>query len=111
MMQNAQPMVQQPRVPQAQVYAPQAPAQWQAAPAPSKVRGVSGATLTRFVLPSPESLGVTANVTSAPPPQAARTVDWQAIQNRLASLKVLSYDKKPVQEGFRVQIVLPTADP
>ena len=57
--------------PSPQARAPQ-PTQWQAPaqlasgisaqPLPSKVRGVAGTVAAKFVLPSPEALGVTANL-------------------------------------------------
>ena len=60
-----------PQAPPPQARAP-LPSQWQAPaqlasgtsaqPLPSKVRGVSGTVAAKFVLPSPETLGVAANL-------------------------------------------------
>ena len=82
---------------------PQSPA-WQARP-PATARGVSAEPApTRFVLSSPDVLGVKAQ---AP----AVHVDWTAIQARLDRLRVVSYKKKPAASGVCVTLHLPTANP
>ena len=94
-----------PYRPQAQVYAPQAP-QWQAP-------GVAAQTLTaKFVLPTPEALGVSANLNVPQPPAPTTQVDWGVIQTRMERLGVLRYKKDPISAvAVRVTITLPTNDP
>jgi hypothetical protein len=105
-----------------QAYAQQ-PTQWQMPspanlasgvapqPLPAKARGVSAEAPTKFVLPSPEVLGVTANLNL--PKQAAPTtqIDWNQIQARMDRLRVLRYQKDSLPGGVRVQMLLPTSDP
>jgi hypothetical protein len=107
--------------PQPQAMAPQS-TQWQA-PAylasrvnppqlPAKVRGVSADLPAKFVLPSPEALGVTANLNLPQPAAATTRVDWNQIQSRMEQLKVLRYEKDCVPAGgVRVSMLLPTSDP
>jgi hypothetical protein len=90
-----------PQVPQ--------PTAWQATqPLPVKARGVAAEPApAKFVMPSPETLGVTA-AAAAPMPQ----VDWQQIQARMARLGVLRYRKDALPTGgCQVTLLLPTADP
>ena len=85
------------------------PTVWQPAELPAKVRGVSADPVpTKFVLPSPEALGVATTVSV---PQAA-PVDWRQIQARMERLGVLRYQKIPVPKGgCQVTLLLPTVDP
>lgn len=98
---------------QPQSYAPPANMQWQAsgpAAPPAKVRGVSADPVAKFVLPSPQALGVSTSL-SLPQPTAAK-VDWNQIQTRMERLKVLAYDKDRPQPGVvRVKMLVATADP
>ncbi len=99
--------------------APQA-TQWQVPrPAPIQqpplgiARGVSQEPTApaKFVLPSPQALGVstTFNLPAAP---VAAPVDWNQIQARIERLGVLKYEKERVgPDLIRVRLVLPTADP
>jgi hypothetical protein len=102
--------------------APQ-PTQWQAPsnaslaagvapqPLPAKVRGVSadGPTVKKFLMPSPEALGV--NV-SAPPLVVIAAIDWTLIQSRMERLGVLQYKKSALTNGgVRVTMLLPTSNP
>ncbi|MSQ97061.1 MAG: hypothetical protein EXR98_21255 [Gemmataceae bacterium] len=76
-------------------------------PQPTKARGVSAEPVSaKFVLPSPESLGVTAHLQPAAP-----VVDWNAIQARMDRLGVLRYQKDHLPAGgVRVMLLLPTID-
>jgi len=115
--------------PQPQAFAPQ-PTQWQAPaspaylasgvprqslgtkqPLPAKARGVSADPPAKFVLPSPEALGVTANLNLRLSPAPNTPVDWNQIQARMERLGVLRYEKDRQQEGVRVMMLLPTSDP
>jgi hypothetical protein len=82
-------------------------------PMPAKARGVSAEpTLTKFVLPSPEALGVSANPPRPQPDAAKPQVDWNTIQAHMDRLGVLRYQKDRLGAGgVRVLILLPTADP
>ncbi|MBI2804815.1 MAG: hypothetical protein HYX68_07510 [Planctomycetes bacterium] len=86
-----------------------APTPWQAPARPTfTARGVSGAPApARFVMPSPEALGVTAPKQAAPDGQ----IDWRAIQARVEKLRVIRYKKQVLSEGVCVTLFLPTADP
>jgi hypothetical protein len=77
---------------------------------PAKVRAVSADVPVKFVMPSPEALGVSAhlNVTQANP---TAPVDWNQIQARMERLKVVRYEKDRLPGGVRVRMVLPTSDP
>jgi len=115
--------------PQPQAFAPQS-TQWQAPlspaylasgvpkqslgtrqPLPTKARGVSADPPVKFVLPSPEALGVTANLNLRPPAAPNTPVDWNQIQARMERLGVLRYEKDRQQVGVRVMMLLPTSDP
>jgi len=80
------------------------PASWQARP-PATARGVAADNgPSRFVLSSPDALGVKAQ---APAVQ----VDWSAIQTRLERLRVVTYKKNTEGPGVRVTLHLATANP
>jgi hypothetical protein len=110
--------------PQPQAFAPQ-PTQWQAPPSPAylasglnprplpaKARGVSADPPAKFVLPSPEALGVTVNLNPRPSAAPNTPVDWNQIQARMERLGVLRYEKDRQQVGgVRVTMLLPTSDP
>ena len=116
--------------PQPQAFAPQ-PTQWQAPPAPAylasgvprqslgtrqplpaKARGVSADPPPKFMLPSPEALGVTANLNLRQSAAPNTPVDWNQIQARMERLGVLRYEKDRQQlGGVRVMLLLPTSDP
>ena len=103
-MQPARPPVQQPQPPQ--------PTAWNAMqPLPAKVRGVAADQPPRkFVLPSPEALGVATNV--SPAPSAQTRIDWNHVQARMERLGVLRYQKELVPScGCRVTLLLRSADP
>src|ERR1700722_20979448 len=97
----------------APVYQPQfaqqpQPTVWQPAqPLPVKARGVAAEPApTKFVLPSPEALGVATNV-KVPP---ALPVDWNQIQTRMARLGVIRYQKNALSAGgIRVTLSLATS--
>ena len=112
-MMPGQPMPVRTLAPQSQAYVPQ-PAQWQT-PAhlmPAKVRGVSAEAPRAFALPSPETLGVSANLNLAQPAVTKTQVDWNQIQARMERLNVLKYEKDLPQAGvIRVKMLLPTSDP
>ena len=96
--------------PQPQMAQQPQPAVWQATqPMPTKMRGVSAEpAAAKFVLPSPEALGVATKVQLPPAP----AVDWTQIQARMARLGVVRYRKDPSPKGgIRATLVLPTADP
>jgi hypothetical protein len=96
---------------------------------PAKVRGVSAepspAPLpVKFVLPSPEALGLATPLTvkgpSAPPVPNVPNVpnvpavrlDWNQAHARMERLGVLRFQKDhPPTGGVRVTLLLPTADP
>ena len=59
---------------------------------------------SRFVLSSPDALGVKAQASAA-------QVDWNAIQARLERLRVVTYKKNTEGPGVRVTLHLPTANP
>jgi hypothetical protein len=89
---------------------------------PAKVRGVAPEPMPapqaqpaplpppappKFVLPSPEALGIAAN-----PPAAATPIDWNQVHARMEKLGVLRYEKSTVPSGgVRVVLLLPMADP
>jgi hypothetical protein len=80
-------------------------------PLPAKVRGVSAdaPAVKKFMLPSPEALGVTF---AAPPPPVQAQVDWSLIQSRMERLGVLQYKKSALPSGgVRVVMLLPTTNP
>ena len=96
------------QAPQAQAYVPQ-PAQWQT---PKKTRAVSADPIARFVLPSPETLGVTVRLNPPQPISTQASVDWNQIQSRMERLRVLRYEKDRLPAGgVRVRMLLPTSDP
>jgi hypothetical protein len=118
-----------PLAPQPQARMPQ-PTQWQASPTrmpspaflasganprpvPATVRGVSAdpPRVSKFVLPSPEALGVRTSLKT--PATAAPTlqVDWNQIQARMERLRVLRYEKDRQAGGVRVMLLLPTSNP
>jgi hypothetical protein len=80
-------------------------------PLPAKVRGVSAdaPAVKKFMMPSPEALGVT--VTDSPG-AAKSPVDWMLIQSRMERLGVLQYKKNALSTGgVRVMMMLPTSNP
>ena len=92
-------------IPQPQYAQQPQPAVWQPAqPLPVKVRGVAAEPApTRFVLPSPEALGVATNIKMPPAP----VVDWSQIQARMARLGVVRYQKNALSTGgIRVTLLL-----
>jgi hypothetical protein len=104
--------------------ATQQPPQWQAPspaylasgasaqPLPAKARGVMAdlPAVRKFLLPSPESLGV--SVSASPPPAAKVQVDWKQIQSRMERLGVLRYKKNALPNGgVGVSMLLQTSDP
>ena len=73
---------------------------------------MSAETVSKFFVPSPESLGVSANLNLQATPAPTRQVDWNQIQARMERLKVLRYEKDRPQAGVvRVKMLLPTSDP
>lgn len=96
---------------QPQPYAPQ-PTPWQQArPPASKARGVSAEVSAKFVLPSPEALGVSPPVPASQLAAVTAPVDWNQIQARMEQLRVLKFEKERLSGGVRVVLVLPTSDP
>jgi hypothetical protein len=79
---------------------------------PAKVRGVSADVPPKFVLPSPEALGVSVNLNLPPADAPKARVDWNQIQSRLERLGVLRYEKERIPAGgVRISMLLPTGDP
>jgi hypothetical protein len=89
---------------------PPAPTQWQQAPPPSVVRGVAPTAPTappKFVLPTPQALGVATSV-NVPTAETPVRVDWNQIQSRLQRLNVVEYHKVAASTGgIQVTLVLP----
>jgi hypothetical protein len=85
-----------------------APTTWQTPPIASVVN--PRPTLARFVLPSPEALGVSVSLTGAQPAPATQ-VDWNAVQARMERTGVLRYKKEALPGGVRVTLTLRTSDP
>jgi hypothetical protein len=88
--------------------------------APAKVRGVAPDPVPaplppappRFVLPSPESLGIATSVPVPAPSAAAAPIDWNQAHARMEKLGVLRYEKSSLPAGgVRVVLLLPMADP
>ena len=86
-------------------------------PNAGKVRGVSAdpqpAPITaKFVMPSPQALGVSTELSSRPLVPLPAQVDWNQIQSRMERLGVLRFEKDRASDGVvRVRLLLPTADP
>lgn len=81
----------------------------QTQPVPVRTRGVSAEAPAKFVLPSPQALGVTVSLHS---PAVKAPIDWNLIQSRLERLGVLRYEKNILSaDGVRVVLLLPTSDP
>lgn len=73
---------------------------------------MNNATISKFVLPSPESLGVSQLSVSQPAAAPTSPVDWGVVQSRMERLRVLRYKKVDVSAQIvRVTITLPTSDP
>ena len=88
-----------------------------AGPLPAKFRGVAPEAAPvpppppKFVLPTPEALGIATNIpmpSQASPPPA---VDWNQVHARMERLGVLRYHKEAAPGGVRVTLLLPMADP
>jgi hypothetical protein len=79
-------------------------------PAPAVVRGVSAEppAVKKFLMPSPEALGITAAVPAVIPTAA---INWGQIQTCMERLGVLQYKKTPIANGVRVSMLLPTSSP
>jgi hypothetical protein len=99
--------VQQERIQQGRPNASPAPTTWQT-PVAAVVNPRQ--TLANFVLPTPEALGVTADLTAAQP-AAPGQVDWNAVQARMERTGVLRYRKEALPGGVRVTLTLRTSDP
>ena len=125
--QMMQGMPMPPLAPQPQAMMPQ-PTQWQPMrmpspanlaagvspqPVPAIVRGVSAdpRPAAKFVLPSPEALGVSTSLSVPQPAVPKLQVDWNQIQARMERLRVLRYEKDRQPAGVRVTLLLPTNDP
>lgn len=86
-------------------------------PRPLIVRGVSqdpapAPTVKKFVMPSPEELGVATTMSLTRQPAASAPIDWNALHARMERLGVLKYEKAPIPAGgVRVVLLLPTSDP
>lgn len=97
-------------------YLPQRPQAMPTKPAPAAPmwtpNPANHTTFSKFVVPSPEALGVSAQLSFSQPTASATSVDWGAIQARLERLGVLRYKKSDVSSQIvRVTITLPTSDP
>ncbi len=111
--QFAPPMVQAPP-PRTQPMPAAQPTQWQTSgipKPPAVVRGVAPETPPKYVLPRPESLGVSTSL-NLQPAAAPAPVDWTQIQARMERVGVVGYDKDRSTPGIvRVTLTLRTADP
>ena len=69
--------------------------------------------IQKFVLPSPQSLGVSTSLSlPTPKTEAAPVVDWRQIQTRMERLGVLRYNKvQAANGGVHVTMLFPTSDP
>ncbi len=84
-----------------------------ALPPPKLSRGVSGPSLPKFEMPSPNSLGIATNLRQPTPiAQPQQQIDWNMIQQRIDRLGVRRYEKSRTPTGeTRVLLELPTTDP
>jgi len=86
-----------------------------APPAPIKARGVAADPApppAKFVLPSPEELGVRTKPSLPAPQAASMPIDWNQVHARMDRLGVLRHEQTRLPTGgVRVVLLLPTSDP